>query len=95
MSIKTPQQIFNEIKGRVIEMNSESGWSNIVVSVGHDNKRLVALACKQEIFDQLINKENIIVDNYVCCRFYVVSRKTNDRYYTNANLLSIQKLSSQ
>ena len=95
MSIKTPQQVFNEIRGKVVEMNNDGEWSNIVLSVGHENRRLVNLVCKTETFDRLISEEKINTDHLVLCRFYVVSRKTNDRYYTNANLLSIQRLSSQ
>lgn len=95
MSIKTPQQVFNEIRGQVVEMNTDGEWSNIVLSVGHENKRLVNLVCKKDTFDRLISEGQIKTDHHVLCRFYIVSRKTNDRYYTNANLLAIQRLSSQ
>jgi hypothetical protein len=94
MSIKNLQTVFNEVRGTVVEINSSEDWSSIVLSVGIENKRLVNLVCKTKTFDEMINSANVNTDHYVSCRFYIVSRKTNDRYYTNANLLSIQKLSS-
>ena len=93
MSIKTPQQVFNEIRGQIVEMNKDGEWSNIVLSVGHENKRLVNLVCKTETFNRLIKEINVSIDHFVLCRFYLVSRNTNGRYYTNANLLAIQKIS--
>ena len=45
-TLKSKQQIFNEIKGSVVEWNNKDQWSNLVIQVGHDNKRLVNFVCK-------------------------------------------------
>jgi hypothetical protein len=91
-TLKTKQQIFNEIRGSVFEWNVEDEWSNLVIEVGHDNKRKVNLVCKTKTFNRLVSNLNISKGVAVVCRFYIASRKSNDRYYTNATLLTVHKI---
>ena len=90
MKLKTEQQLFNQIKGTITEINNCDQWCSIVVSVGHENKRLVNFVCKKTLFDSLFSKVNFKISEFVVCRFFISSRKAeNERYYTNANLLDI------
>ncbi len=90
MEQKTQQMLFNEIRGEVLEIMDGEEWCSIVITVGHDNKRLVNLVCKKLAFDDMFKKRIIKLKDFVVCRFYISSRKAkNERYYTNANLLSI------
>lgn len=91
-TLKSQQQIFNEIKGNVVEWNNTDQWSNLVIEVGHDNKRVVNFVCKTKTFNRLISNLNLSKGVFVLCRFYVSSRKSNDRYYTNATLLTVHKI---
>lgn len=90
--VKSNQQIFNEIRGCIVEWNNKDEWSNLVLEVGHDNKRLVNFVCKTKTFNRLIANLNLSKGMFVLCRFYISSRKSNNRYYTNATLLTVHKV---
>lgn len=96
MESKSPQQVFNQIKGAIKEINvNDHAWSSLVLEVGHHNKRTVNLVAKTKMLEPLVKEKGLKPKDIVVCRFYVSSRKANnDRYYTNANLLAVDKLSS-
>lgn len=90
MEIKSVQQVYNQIKGTITEINLNEKWSSLVLEVGHKNKRTVNLVAKTMVLDPMVKEKGLKVGDFVVCRFYVSSRKANnDRYYTNANLLSV------
>lgn len=80
---------FNQIKGSICELNIGDIFCNITLNVGHENTRQVNLLMKRNQFDNLI--ENCSIGDKVSARFYITSVKKNGRWYTNANMLSIDK----
>tara|TARA_R110000751_G_scaffold258936_4_gene358302 strand:- start:4651 stop:4929 length:279 start_codon:yes stop_codon:yes gene_type:complete len=88
----TAQTIFNEIKGEITEFHlADNGWSNLTISVGHTNTRQVNCCCKDKFYEDQI-KGLYEIGSKVMIRFYLSSRKKHDRWYTNVNILSIQKI---
>ncbi len=84
------QSVFNEIKGRIIELNKNTHFSNITLSVGKHNSRNVNLVCNTNLYNTLIeNKFNL--NDKVKVRFFLSSSKKHERWYTNANILEINK----
>lgn len=89
--IKNPlQQLFNEIKGEIIEINIEEKFSNITLQVGKENSRIVNLTGKTIQVMKLM--EGLKLNDRVIAKFYISSHKKNDRYYTNATILELNKL---
>lgn len=83
------QLYFNQIKGVVSEINIDDSFSNVVLTIGHVNTRIVSLVAKTPTFIALI--ENFAVGDKVVAKYYLTSNKKNDRYYTTATLLDLQK----
>lgn len=83
------QVYFNQIKGTVHEIQEDDKYCNLTLKVGHENSRFVSFAIKKIHFEQYTNIAN--VSDKVNIRFYLSSRKKNDRWYTTANILDIQK----
>jgi hypothetical protein len=89
--IKNEKQVFfNQIKGEVFELCLDEKFSNVVLSLGHENLRYASFVTKTELFNEY--KETINVGDKVAIRFYVSSRKKHDRWYTTATILDINKL---
>jgi hypothetical protein len=89
MIINDKQQVFNQVKGEILEINAGEDFSSLTLKVGHANFRSVNLSCKTIHFNELIQCKSI--GDKVLCQFYISSNKKNDRWYTTANLLSISK----
>lgn len=81
------QAAFNQIKGKIVEINIEPEYCNVVLSVGHENVRLVNFSSKRHYFDKF--KDRFSVGMKVSVRFYITSRKKHDRWYTAATLLDM------
>ena len=91
LSIKNDRQIyFNQVKGEITELNKYPEFCSITVSVGHENPRHVNLSLKKPHYDRI--SSDLKLGDRILARFYVVSRKKSDRWYTSANLLDVQKL---
>ena len=79
---------FNTIRGTVKEISPvEDYYPNLTLEVGHENKRMVNFLFKRDEYQR-------IVDNYglgtkVNIKFYISSRFKGGRWYTSANMLSI------
>ena len=71
-------------------MNNYPEFCSITVSVGHENPRHVNLSLKKPHYDRI--SSDLKLGDRILARFYVVSRKKSDRWYTSANLLDVQKL---
>ena len=88
--IKNDKQFrFNEIKGVITELNDEPEFCSITVTVGHENPRDVNLSLKKSHYDSIA--KDLILGDKITARFYIVSRKKNERWYTSANLLAVHK----
>jgi len=83
------QLYFNQVKGKIIEINFDELYSNVAISVGHNNSRLVNFVAKTPLFKELMESFN--VGDKVTAKFYLSSNKKNERYYTTATLLDIKK----
>lgn len=83
------QLYFNQIRGEITEINIDELFSNVTLKVGHHNSRIVNLVSKTPIFENLIKPFK--VGDYVLVKYYLSSNKKNNRYYTSATLLDIQK----
>ena len=81
------QHHFNVIKGVLIEMNDAEKFCSITIKVGHENTREVNFSVRKEKFDQLSKIVSLL--DKVCVKYFIVSRKKFDRYFTSANLLDI------
>jgi len=83
------QVYFNQIKGSIFELNDGDRFCNITLLVGHENCRYVNFALRKEEYDKLVAIHKL--GDKVVVRFYLTSKKKNDKWYTMANMLDIQK----
>jgi len=83
------QQYFNNIRGILIEKNEGKIYCSLTINVGHENPRPVNLSIKKLEYDKIA--PNVNIGDKVIVRFYLTSTKTNDRWYTFANLLGVDK----
>lgn len=89
--IKNEKQIYyNQVRGVIEEMNDGEEFCNIVLLVGHENKRNISFITKKEYFDKF--KEEFNVGDRATIRFYLTSRKKHDRWYTTVSILEMQKV---
>ena len=86
------QLFFNQIKGLIMELNLSTDWGNIVLSVGHEKKRLVNFAIDKKDYPKVSGLFD--VGDFVSLKFFLSSRKKDERWYTNANVLEISKWES-
>lgn len=90
------QYHFNQIKGEVMEINlpnentENNDWCSITIKVGHENARLVNVCAKKKLIDSLADN-NISVGAKVVVLFYLTSRFKNNRWYSTANVLQVDK----
>lgn len=89
------QYHFNKIKGEITEINTPetsdlNSWCSITLKVGHENSRLVNLCCKKNLIDT-ITANGISVSDKVVAFFYLTSRFKNNRWYSTANILQVDK----
>ena len=83
------QLYFNQIRGKITELNPADLYCSITLEVGHENLRLVNFIIRKTEYDKEILKHKI--GDMVCIYFYVSSRNKNGRWYTAANILQIEK----
>lgn len=81
------QLYFNQVRGVIEELNDGDKFCSITLRVGHENPRQVNLVLKKPEFDKI--KDIHSVGEKVSVKFYIVSRKKNERWYTTATLLEI------
>ena len=83
---------FNEIKGSIFELNEDKDWCSITLSVGHENQRLVNFSMKATEFDKI--KTKYLIGDKIAIRFYLTSRFKNGRWYTIANILQMDAVTT-
>jgi hypothetical protein len=81
---------FNSIKGVITESTDGENWCSIVLSVGHENVRMIHFAIKKPQYDAIKDKHPIGAKVNVI--FYLTSRFKNERWYTTANVLQIDSV---
>lgn len=87
---KNDKQIkFNEIKGTISILQDEGFFCLLVLKVGQENSRNVALVVKKDIFNTIV--DNYSINDKVCVKYFITSKCKNGNWYTSANLLDIQK----
>jgi hypothetical protein len=82
------QFFFNQIKGIISELNESADFCSITLTMGHEKARQVNFAIKKQLFDTINGVYNI--GDKVCVRFYLSSKQKNGRWFTNANVLSME-----
>jgi hypothetical protein len=85
---KNDKQInFNQVKGILKEINKKEKHSNIIIELGHENKRLVSMSVKNSYFEEVVNGKNI--GDKVSVRFYLTSSVKENHWITKANVITI------
>ncbi len=88
--IKNEKQVYyNQVRGVINEMNDGDEFCNIIVVVGHENKRHISFFTKKEYYNNFM--KDFIIGDKVAIKFYLTSRKKHDRWYTTASILEMQK----
>ena len=83
------QLYFNQTKGTISEIVKGDRFCSIAIIAGHENPRHVCFTIKtSEYIDKYPWCE---IGDKVTIKFYLSSRKKNDRWYTNANILDISR----
>jgi hypothetical protein len=82
------QVFFNQVKGRIEELNDGDRWCSITLLVGHENQRLVNLCLQKDQYDKY--KATYKIGQKVSVRFFLTSRFRHERWHTTANVLSIE-----
>ena len=80
---------FNQIKGTIAEIIDGEKYCSIILNVGHENVRHVNLVMKKSQYTPIVSEHKI--GDKILAKFYITSRKKLDRWYTTANLLSVEK----
>jgi hypothetical protein len=83
------QLFFNKIIGLIYEIENDERFSNLTLKVGHENKRFASFCMKTDLFLELI--KGYIVGEKVVVTYYLSSNKKNNRWYTTATLLTIER----
>lgn len=89
IAIRNDRQIYyNQVKGVITEINDGQQFCSITLDVGHENVRKVNLSMKKTQFESLCR--DLVLGDKILAKFYVVSRKAHERWYTSANILDIE-----
>jgi hypothetical protein len=92
LALKNDRQIYyNQVRGVITEKEEGDVYCSITLKVGHENFRLVNLSMKRNQYDLLC--KDLTVGEKILAKFYVVSRKKSERWYTSANLLDVENVS--
>jgi hypothetical protein len=86
------QLYFNQVKGEIIEIVYDEKYSNLTIRVGHENSRLVNFVAKSPFFKDIV--KDFQIGDKIIAKYYISSKKKNERYYTTASLLDVQKITS-
>ena len=84
------QQNFNQINGYISELNDGHKFCSITITVGHENKRFVNLVIKKADFENVRSVHS--VGDKVAIRYFLSSRKNDNKYTTMANVLSVENI---
>jgi hypothetical protein len=83
------QVFFNQLRGQIHEIGIGDRYTNVVLIVGHDNTRFANFVIKTSLFHKLPSPVDL--GDKVCIKYYISSISKNGKWYTSANILSIEK----
>lgn len=83
------QVYFNQIKGTIDELNDGEEFCSVTLKLGHENPRMINLSLRKSEFESVCLHNKI--GDKVTVRFFITSRKKNDRWYTTATVLDVRK----
>ena len=88
------QHKFNEIRGFIKEFIKNDNYTTIILNVGHEKPRNVAMVCRNDFFKKYDG--NIIENDKVCVRYYLHSSSHLNKdgvtsWRTYANILDVFK----
>jgi hypothetical protein len=83
------QLFFNKIIGLIHEIENDERFSNLTLKIGHENKRFASFCMKTDLFLELI--KGYLIGEKVVVTYYLSSNKKNNRWYTTATLLTIER----
>jgi hypothetical protein len=83
------QLFFNKIIGLIHEIENDERFSNLTLKIGHENKRFASFCMKTDLFLELI--KGYMIGEKVVVTYYLSSNKKNNRWYTTATLLTIER----
>jgi hypothetical protein len=83
------QLFFNKIIGLIHEIENDERFSNLTLKIGHENKRFASFCMKTDLFLELI--KGYMIGEKVVITYYLSSNKKNNRWYTTATLLTIER----
>jgi len=79
---------FNTVKGTVYEIKKEEVYSSVIIEAGHERKRYVCFSLSTDRLCEV--EKNISVGMKVSVRFYVASKRKENKWFTNANIITIE-----
>lgn len=79
---------FNTVKGTVYEIKKEKVYSSIAIEAGHERKRYICFSLSTEKLCEV--EKNISLGMKVSVRFYVASKRKDSKWFTNANIITIE-----
>ena len=87
------QKNYNNVRGDIIEINNnpQNPYWSVTLSLGHNKMRKLNLSNKAEIVKQILDSTQTKIGDRVTALFFVSSSFKNEKYYTSANLLGLQK----
>ena len=89
MKYETKQVYYNQVRGRIVEINNSENFPSVTITVGHSKTRHINVLCKKDKIQELV--DNYVIGDDVCLAFFVSSRFKHDRWYSNVNCLEIVK----
>jgi hypothetical protein len=84
------QEVFNEIKGFITELQDHEKFCYITIKTGKEKPRDVNFIILKERFDKLVKEYSI--GDFVTLQFYVSSKNKHGKWYTVANVISWNEL---
>jgi hypothetical protein len=87
------QKNYNNVKGELVEIdnNNENPYWSVTLSLGHNKIRKLNLCNKAEVVRQIIDSAQIKLGDRVTALFFVRSSFKNEKYYTTAILLGLDR----
>ena len=89
MKHETKQVYYNQVKGKIIQINDSIDFPSVTLQVGHSRTRNINILFKREQLNDFQQEFNL--DDEVTIMFFVSSRFKHERWYTNVNCIEYQK----
>jgi|TARA_B110000908_G_C10082775_1_gene370357 hypothetical protein len=87
MISNTKQVYYNQLKGKISEINTSENFPSVVLEVGHEIKRFVNICLKPNMMQTI--EMNYKIGDKLSVKFFVSSRFKHGRWYSMVNGLEI------